>query len=435
MHAFFALLLAVTQPWLLVSDMHVDPYNHSPQPAWYQTDTNWALFDASLAQMRARVPQPAVVVITGDFLTHHFVDKVRALGKNESTATVALRTMRRVEQAFAVAFPKAQFLITLGNNDDPCGDYRTAPRTPYLAAVARMWAPLVNRRNAAPGFLHDFAQRGSYTASLPNGARAIVVDDVYWSFVYRGCKGAPSNEPQAQLQWLAGTLAALPQGTRAAVVMHIPPGVDPMTTLLTKRFLVIPYWSNSVLVRFTALVHEYGQRIGFILAGHAHRADFRVAAGVPLLVAPAISPIYSNNPGFAVLRVAGASLQNYDLYAMDLYSGNWARIFDFHAVYGATAFGSAQLLAAHDAIAAQPDIRSRWVDALAGGAQQAEVDISQDWKAYWCAQTELAGGYAACAGDRRRVTLGRIAVIGVAVLLLAALVWGGLRLARQRRPA
>lgn len=435
MHAFFALLLVITQPWLLVSDIHVDPYNHRSQPAWYQSDTNWPLFDASIAQMRARAPHPAVVVITGDFLTHHFLDKVRLSGKKESTEAVALRTMRRVEQAFAAAFPDAQFLITLGNNDDPCGDYRTAPRTAYLASLARMWAPLVNRRNAAPHFVHDFTQFGSYTASLPGGARAVVLDDVYWSFVYRGCKNAPWNAPQLQMQWLAAALAGLPHGARAAVVMHIPPGVDPMTTLMTKRFLVVPYWSSPVLGRFTALMREYRERTGVVLAGHAHRADFREAGGVPVLVAPAISPIYLNNPGFAVLHVAGAQLQDYDLYAMDLYSGDWARIFNFRAVYGVNTFDGAALVQAHDAIGAQPDVRSRWVSALGGGAEQADVDIGRDWRAYWCAQTELAGGYAGCAGDRNRVALGRAAVMAAALLVLAALLWGILRIVRQRRGA
>jgi len=114
-----------------LTDLHVRPVGRAANRV---SDTNMFTERAFRAVSRLN-PRPDVVVITGDFLTHHFVDKVRVSGKNESTATVALRTMRRVEQAFARAFPKAQFLITLGNNDDPCGDYRTAPTT-IIEAVA-----------------------------------------------------------------------------------------------------------------------------------------------------------------------------------------------------------------------------------------------------------------------------------------------------------
>ncbi len=145
MHFLFAAVLALTQQWLVVSDLHVNPFDRDPHPAYYERDTNWALFDAALARMRATAPDARVVVIDGDVLAHKFGSKVRQARPNQTTSAQALTTISRIERSFAAAFPHAQFLFAMGNNDDACGDYRSAPNTRYLAQVARIWEPLVNR--------------------------------------------------------------------------------------------------------------------------------------------------------------------------------------------------------------------------------------------------------------------------------------------------
>src|SRR5579872_818973 len=135
MRGIFAVLLLLCllpaaaradQRWLVVSDIHLNPYDTSPQPAPYHVDSNWALLRSALDRMHAVDPNPAVIVIAGDFLAHQWGDKVRAAGF-ASASDQAEKTMRRIAGAFGAKFPKAQFLVTLGNNDDPCGDYRTSP--------------------------------------------------------------------------------------------------------------------------------------------------------------------------------------------------------------------------------------------------------------------------------------------------------------------
>src|SRR5690242_17631762 len=97
MHLFFAVLLALTQQWLVVSDLHVEPFDSSPEPSYYGSDSNWALVDATIAQMRQAEPNPAVVVISGDFLAHHFDTRARASKTHASTAQVAIDVMARIE--------------------------------------------------------------------------------------------------------------------------------------------------------------------------------------------------------------------------------------------------------------------------------------------------------------------------------------------------
>jgi predicted phosphodiesterase len=434
MHLVFAVLLAVTQQWLVVSDLHVDPFDRNPEPAPYQQDTNWPLFDASLAQMRKAMPNPDIVVLAGDFLAHEFGSKVRRAGTRASVSTEALATMTRIERSFANAFPRAQFLVALGNNDDPCGDYRTAPNTPYLARLARIWAPLVNRRNSAPRFVRDFSHAGSYTAHISPQVRAVVVDDVPWSFVFRGCGSGAGALPVAQMNWLTNQLRGTPAGTRDIVVLHIPPGVDASTTLLAQRFLVVPFLRDDFTARLTNVLGTNADRVAFLIAGHTHRLDFRVAGGVPALLAPAVSPIYSNNPAFLTLHVdPDGPLRDYQMYAGNLYSDTWSQVFDFDAVFGVDGFTAKNLALVHARIPANDDMQERWERAIV--AYSPEKNVRKVWRAFWCAQTELRSGYAACAGDQRRVIVLRVAIALLALGIVLALALLAMRLARQRRRA
>ncbi len=416
----------------MVSDLHVDPFNRSTTPAYYKSDTNWALFTSTLGEMRKAVPDPQVVIIGGDFLAHRFAEKVQASGLNESTTTAALNTMSRIESAFARAFPHAQFLITMGNNDDPCGDYKTAPDTDYLSQLARIWAPLVNRRGGAANFTRDFAHTASYTARLPGNMRAIVVDDVYWSLFFQPCKASAAGMPSAEMNWFARTLFSASSEQRNLVLLHVPPGIDPSSTLLAHRFLVVPYWRDDMRKRFLDILNARSDRVSVVLAGHMHRTDFRLGSGVPMLVAPSVSPVYSNNPAFLTLQMSDGTIRDYQMYAYDAKAQTWSRIFDFDKTYGVEGFTPNALAAAHERIAHDPAVQERWLDSVVANAEM--NDLRGAWRAFWCAQTDFAGAYTACAGDERRVTFLRAAAALAALLVILAIVLLSVRLARQRRP-
>jgi predicted phosphodiesterase len=425
MHLLFAVLLALTQPWLVVSDLHVEPFDRSPQPASYGSDTNWALFDATVAQMRRVEPNPKVVVIPGDFLAHHFRAGVSA----------AEAEMQRIERSFAKAFPRAQFLITLGNNDDPCGDYSTAPNTPYASTIARIWAPLVNRNGAAPDFARKFARAQYYSARLPFArGQAVVLDDVYWSIVYHPCGRVLGNPGAEQLAWLSRTLART-QLLRSVIVMHIPPGIDEISTLAARRFIVVPYWQSGVEAQLESVLVSNVQRVPFVIAGHMHQNEFRIAGGVPVLVAPSISPVYRNNPAFLKLDVReDGTLGDYAQYAYDTDSDRWMQVLDFDKAFRVGAFTADSLRTIHERLANDPSLRQTWSSAMVGGSRDIRAD-SNTWRAFWCAQTSVGSAYAACAGDQRRTAAIPIAAALLAAIVLLALVALGLRLATQRHRA
>src|SRR5665213_1560483 len=127
------------------------------------------------------------------------------------------------------AHPDGHRPLALGNNDSNCGDYGVTPNSPFLRDVARAWAPLVNRHNAAPHFLQTFARDGFYTATLPiRQTRAVVIDDVFWSPRYRsGC--GPARDASAAA--LREPDRALPRSAqRSWLFLHIPPGIDAFST-------------------------------------------------------------------------------------------------------------------------------------------------------------------------------------------------------------
>lgn len=408
------------QVWLMVSDLHVDPFErvHTPAPSDYGADTNWVLFDSTMSAMHRAEPNPKAIVIAGDFLAHDFASKVRGHG---GVTQVAQATMARIARTFARTFPHAQVLIALGNNDDPCGDYRTAPDTAYLKSVARIWAPLVNRNGAAPQFERQFSHAGFYTARTPVGRlRVIALNAVFWSRKYRPC-GDANNVPSDEVRWLRQSLAATPSRLQNIVLMHIPPGVDAYSTLYLWGFIVVPFLGQVPEKKIASALRARHDRISFVLAGHVHQLGMRIVGDAPALIAPSVSPIYNGNPAFLRLRITSAGvLDDYDMYAYDFRSRLWHSIFDFDAAYGVRAFDAKTLRLVHERIAKDEETRTRWLRAMDADSPYPRA-TSSNWTAYWCAETVTGAAYAGCTGDRRRIQALSIAVIAAVLAIVLAL--------------
>jgi hypothetical protein len=415
------------QIWLVASDIHLNPFARKPNPSLVGSDTNAALFVAALVRMRRAVPNPAVVLIPGDFLTHDFERRSRNHARNASPSDDAIRTMQTIATGFGRAFPYARFAIAVGNNDAPCGDYRSALGTPYLAAVARTWAPLVNRGGAAPDFAQSFAAGGHYTATLPiGGLRLVAIDSVPLSVQYAGdCAVLAGYPPARELTWLAQTLAATPPGMRNVVMMHVPPGYDAFSMQASRGLLIWPFLYPDANATLLATMSAPENRVAYAIAGHSHRFDFRLDGNVPVLVFGSISPVYRNNPAFFALHVGpDGSIRDIDIYAFDEWSQEWQPPRSFDALWHVTAVDASTLAVLH--------ARRIWDSASSGFPSNWHVAWSlwgSSWRVPWCAQTYLSGGFAQCAGLVRRTLLPRL--IAILVVLLAV----GVVVLRAKRPS
>lgn len=362
------------QRWLVVSDLHLDLTAHRATLGQQGYDSDPALIAATVAAMKAADPHAPVVVIAGDSLAHHF--------RGDAVATT-----RAIASAFGRAFPRARFLVALGNNDDPCGDYRIGTDSPYLQRIAAIWEPLVDRGGGAPGFARAFAHGGYYTVRLPQTRlRALVLDSVLWSWLYRDCTPGSRPSGAGELAWLDAALARETSGTRDLLLMHIPPGVDGRATELALGVAPIPFYTQAANRTFLDIVARHRTRIAGMIAGHLHRDDYRIVDGVPMLIASSISPVAGNPPAFYTLDV-GADGTMGRATAHVLVDGKWTP---------RTGTDLRRLAALH--AAARPTASPF----------------------LWCAEIELADGYAACAGTPLRQDLA-IAMFALIVAALASL--------------
>jgi sphingomyelin phosphodiesterase acid-like 3 len=400
----------------------LNPFDVSRVPSSWGTDTNVALFESSLAAMRRAVPNPAVVVLPGDFFMHHFPQ-----------ASLRPRTIRRIVHDLDRAFAHAQFVVVLGNNDSACGDYRSELGSGDLRAMARAWAPLVDRNGAAPDFEQSFARSGHYTARLPLAhLRLVAIDTVLFSSLYRGdCNGAASPAA-AELQWLHNTLAATPPGERNVVAMHVPPGYDVFATEMARGFVPWPLMRPNFGTEVANELATPEHRVAFAIAGHEHHFDVRLAGDVPIVALGSISPVYENSPAFYALSVdANGTLRDVRAWAFDENLRSWSPPRDFDRMWNLAAIDGRALRSLHERLGTDAESRRAW-EALANGWSTGASDFwGARWRIPWCAQVEFGKGFERCAHLGRRVTLARIAVAAaiVALLTLAAVlvraaVWG-----------
>jgi hypothetical protein len=371
-------------------------------------------------------PHPPVVVVTGDLLAHDI--------RRQDAVATAVRIARRLDRAF----PQAQFVLALGNNDSACGDYALAPDAPFLQEIAAAWEPLVNRGGAAPAFARTFAHDGYYTARLPlAGLRAVVVDDVFWSARYHAGCGPAGEIAKSAMNELDATLRRTPGPLW--VLFHIPPGVDAFSTAhIVHDLAVVPFFAPAWRDRLLAALELRPGSVALAVGAHTHRFAYRIvdASGprpVPMLLVPAISPIYGNAPSFLTANVAAGGV----LHHVEEFSyrrGAWANVGGMPTL-GVEAFTGAQLVALQGRLAADPALRHTF-GYLYGGGVAPEID-ERNWRIYWCAATAFGStAFRACdhAGGVSVITgRGVVALASAGAIVIVA--GGGIAWGLRRRVA
>lgn len=425
---------ATDQVWLAVSDIHLNVFDRSSRPSDYHFDSNLALLRSAVAHMKRTVRDPAVVLLAGDFLTHSF--SKRAGRESIDPDAAGLASMRSIASILGRAFPKARFAITLGNNDFPCGDYRSG-RSRYLDRVAHIWKPLVDRDGASPGFETSFSRGGYYTASLPlPGLRLVVLNTVPFSTEYRGpCRGG-GDPTSAEMTWFAKVLRDTPAGTRNVVMMHIPPGFDAFATEYVRGFIAWPFLKPRYSRALLDTIQRSRGSIPFAVAGHTHRFDFRLARGVPIVGLGALSPIYDNNPTYYALHVTPeGGLRDIDDYVFDESRQAWLPARSFDRTWGLARVDGSTLAQLHERIGAAPDARATWNRQASGWSSAVDDPYEPwgiNWRVAWCVQTFLGPDFGSCAGIERRVGV-LAALVFLSLVALAGLVLAlALRLSRTQ---
>jgi hypothetical protein len=427
-----------TERWLLVSDVHFNPFADptlvdtlaaTPVSGWeaifrsstrhapsgYGTDTDDVTLDSALTEMRIADPAPDVVVIDGDFLAHGFQSlfqkDARAHGDPQYRVFVD-KTIAYLALRFGETFPSAQFVPSIGNNDSYCGDYESAPGSPFLAHFAAAWASLVHRHGAADtfdpgvanGFVTGISAAGHYVTGVPGTAmRLVVPNSVVWSSRYDDRCGNPKTDPaRAELTWLAGALHPAIGAPPTIVITHIPPGIDVYSSLQGKTPVLT--YADAPNTEVPALIDAPAAGVSLILTGHFHTDGFRIVGfggphPVPLLTVPSISPIFGNAPAFVDARVfpRTGTIVDATTYAMTglpaLSTGApttiaWNAEYSYRQAFHLPGLDANGLHALQDELVSEPTLRAdfeKWFVSGSPVEQMTEVN----WPAYWCADVDL----------------------------------------------
>jgi hypothetical protein len=133
--------------FLMMSDIHFDPMadpklvdrlsstepeewraifesSDNKSPARYGADSNWALLHSALGQAKQALPNPAFIVLPGDFLPHNFRYRfdVSAAGHSDEAYRLFVRkTMLLLVLQLEQTFPDTPILPALDNDDSVCG--------------------------------------------------------------------------------------------------------------------------------------------------------------------------------------------------------------------------------------------------------------------------------------------------------------------------
>jgi sphingomyelin phosphodiesterase acid-like 3 len=407
-------------------------------------DTPYALWQSSLSAIYSHAQAAEFVTISGDLLAHSFDCKYKTLLPNASHADYLAFVEKTIQYVLvtlrATVSSAVPIYAAMGNNDSGCTDYALDPtHDDFLAATAELVADALPRNLPAAdaaGVVRDFSAGGYYSvplAAVPH-TRLIVLDDLFFSTKYVTCGGKPDPAPAAaQLAWLEAQLTSARQHNERVWVMgHIPPGVDPFSTIrnlprvcfgakptmfLSSESLADLLARNRDIVRLAIFGHTHSDEMRLLTpqptastqrttdnAGAPHLASEMWAKGVPVKIVSSITPVNGNRPTFTLAKIdpATASLADFTVIEASNLTGvdtTWAPEYTYSTAYRQPAFDSASLSSLIQSFSADPAAKSAASQAYLRNYFPGDVSalIQFAWPQYTCAMTGDPAAFAACA--------------------------------------
>jgi sphingomyelin phosphodiesterase acid-like 3 len=335
-------------------------------------DTTYRLFDSSLRAMREHATGARFITVSGDLMSHAFTCKFATVfptAAPDDYRAFAEKTVGFVVESLRGAFPGIPVYAALGNNDSGCGDYQLDANSDFLSDTGKVITADL-RGPERERATQNFAAGGYYSAELPapmEHTRLLVLDDLFMSRRYQNCAGKDDSAPAAaQIAWLKMQLdEARDRHEKIWVLAHIPPGVDPYSTVTKGKNICKGnppqmYLSSEALPEAIA---EFGDVIKLAIFAHTHMDEVRLLEpaktdsakagaaelGVPVKMVSSISPIDGNNPSFTVARVdpEKGQLEDYRVFVASNQTGidaTWSEEYDFAKTYKEPSFSAPTLL-------------------------------------------------------------------------------------------
>ncbi|ASP32109.1 metallophosphoesterase [Labrenzia sp. VG12] len=427
--------------FLIVTDIHFDPFtdaslvpqlDQSPVSDWssiftrgtggiqgYGKDAGHDLMVSAFNAAAALGLTYDYVLYTGDYLSHGFNEKYQATAgpSPQGVEPFAVKTAQYVSRLIGETFDDIPVFGVLGNTDSACGDYEIAPGGAFLAGLQEQWAALSHQ----PTRFHDFPQGGAYKTAHPTLADTdlIALNNIFWTPRYSDRCNPDGGDPGAQMMsWLEQQIADTHKaGRKAQLLLHVPPGINAYSTTHGKGTCdatISPFWRAPFPSDFQQLMQRYAGVVTYSFSGHTHMDSFAVIAdgdGAPLIasqITPAVSPIFGNNPAFAVFlydRTSGDIDDSATYYLSNLAGAAtgedpiWQLEYRYRDTFSLADLSPASRASLAARIKTDEAVRTRFSTLYTVSATDGPVTAS-NWKAYACAQSAIGrDAYKTCYCD------------------------------------
>jgi sphingomyelin phosphodiesterase acid-like 3 len=375
-------------------------------------DTNWALLSSSLDAIRRTAPNVKFTVVTGDILVHDFSEKFQSMAKNQDNASFrrfATKTMQFIAGQLGTIAPGKPVLFTLGNNDSDCGDYELQPQSAFLknesASITQLLGALTDKTSAA-----DWTALGSYSVPHPSlkNHRVIAVNSVYFSPRYQNaCSDLDDDPAMQEMRWLESELAkARNHKDKIWLIFHIPPGIDGYATSRSSGPEETTFmWEPLYTEEFQNLLARYHNAVTVSLAGHEHMDDFRLITNSLVLMTPALSPVFKQNPAFRVVsfRPNGTLLDGTTYYLSNLdhvsngIAPEWNLEYSFASTWRLSQLDFKNFSKLYRQIEGKTAVRDRWSTLYSVSHPQGNMITKQTFPQLFCATGNATqAGFKAC---------------------------------------
>jgi len=295
-------------------------------------------------------------------------------------------------------------MFTLGNNDSYAGDYQLVPGGAFLADTAEAFFDTFLLGSADRETFLSTYSAGGYFVAEPPGAKVlfVCVNSILFSENRtESCADAPGNAPSIQLDWLLKVLAkAHADKKKVFMLTHIPAGMNIYDTV--KNYMdesgkisdADLFWKESCQSRFLEICRQYESDIEFIFSGHTHMDEYLLVldrdgeAYKPVVVTPAVSPQFGNNPAFKVMTLRGEDWKPLDCRSIScdpaLSSPDFSTYYVFSEAYSTKAPLAESLVELFPRMATDAGARINYARFYYSGHDDANIIDNITWPAYWC---------------------------------------------------
>ncbi len=275
-------------------------------------DTNLALLSQTTKRVKEEVNQRPIqfIVITGDFLGHHFLSNYKKyFGSTKSYRQFVRNTFQFLYQTLRKAIPAhIPLYFVMGNNDGYLGDYVINADHSFFKDITNDW-PELNYLPALEKSKYWLDSYGAYAATKQN-LRLVILNS---NLLYKTTKGSHKEQKaKKMLDWLEQQLSFAKQHHQKALLFyHIPFGIQPKKKLLpgSNRGL----WIKNANRRYIQIEKDYKQTILGMIHGHVHRSLFMKlhidhAHPMPQYLVSSVSPVFGNRARLGVFTIKGDEL-------------------------------------------------------------------------------------------------------------------------------